>query len=124
MNNFKKTINDLKKLKEVSTKSAGICEDPLSVNITDGVKSKEYTFFDKEVKIEFLKNALERDIHLSYLDKNMQEFLQKVLNILDDNLFLKILERKSFKQNDIDFTFNKIYVTSTYESNADVKSIN
>lgn len=124
MNNFKKTINKLKKLKQVPLKETDLSEDPLSFNISNGVKKKEYTFYDKDVKIELIRNALESDIHLSYLDKDMQNLLDKTLNALNDNLFQKILLRQSFKENDIDFSFNKIYTMAVYEENIDPKSIN
>lgn len=124
MNDFKKTINKLKKLKQVPLKETDLSEDPLSFNISNGIKKKEYTFYDKDIKIEIIKNALENDIHLSYLDKDMQNLLDKTLNALTNNLFEKILLRQPFKENDIDFSFNKIYTMAVYEYNVDPKSIN
>jgi len=85
--------------------------------LSNNSSKKEYCFAKNDFTLENFKNALEIDILVSYLDKNLQNLLSNVLNLCTDDFLNKMLDENNFEINNIRFEFSKFYPIGFYTDN-------
>lgn len=85
--------------------------------LSNNSSKKEYCFAKNDFKLENFKNALEKDILVSYLDKNLQNLLSDVLNLCTENFLSKMLDENNFEINNIRVRFTKFYPIGFYIDN-------
>lgn len=85
--------------------------------LSNNSSKKEYCFAKNDFTLENFKNALEKDILISYLDKNLQDLLSNVLNVCTDDFLNKMLDENNFHINNIKVEFSKLYPIRFYTDN-------